>query len=208
MTQTSRTIPRTAASGTATGVFFMSIFGTLWAFTGILGLQGWGVPLLLVTAVSIGIALFIGGVSLTRASRQLSNQVSKKDIMREKRTRLWFNIIFAAEGLAIVIAIAVCNATRHTELIPIIIAIIVGVHFLPMATLFRVRLYYFTGALLCLIAIITLLFVPSEVTIGELQINVFMSVVGFGSAIILWGTGIGIWLMGRRLLGSIQKVVT
>ncbi|MEH7009730.1 hypothetical protein V7087_02775 [Neobacillus niacini] len=205
MTQTSRTIPRSAVRGTASGVFFMAFFGTLWAYTGIMGLQGWGVPLLLVATVTIGIALFIGGVSLIRASRELTKQVSKTDLRRGKRTKFWFNIIFAAEGLAIAITIAVCNATRHTELIPVLIAIIVGVHFIPLAPLFQVRLYYFTGALLCLLAIITLLFVPAKVTLGEHQINAFMSVVGFGSALILWGTGLAIWLLGRRLLGIVPK---
>lgn len=205
MTQTSKTIPGAAVRGTASGVFFMAFFGTLWAYTGIMGLQGWGVPLLLVTAVAIGIALFIGGISLIRASRELTNQVSKTDLRRGKRTRFWFNIIFAAEGLAIAITIAVSNATGHSELIPVVIAIIVGVHFLPLALLFQVRLYYFTGALLCLLAIITLLFVPAKVTLGEHQINAFMSVVGFGSALILWGTGLAIWLMGRRLLSIVPK---
>ncbi|WP_163103225.1 hypothetical protein [Peribacillus alkalitolerans] len=205
MTQTSRTIPGAAVRGTASGVFFMAFFGTLWAYTGIMGLQGWGVPWLLVATVIIGIALFIGGVSLIRASRELTNQVSKTDLRRGKRTRFWFNIIFAAEGLAIAITITVCNATRHTELIPVLIAIIVGVHFIPLAPLFQVRLYYFTGALLCLLAIITLMFVPAKVTLGEHQINTFMSVVGFGSALILWGTGLSIWLMGRRLLGIVPK---
>lgn len=205
MTQTSRTIPRSAVQGTASGVFFMAFFGTLWAYTGIMGLQGWGVPLLLVVTVTIGIALFIGGVSLIRASRELTVQVSTTDLSRGKRTRFWFNIIFAAEGLAIAFTIAVCNATRHPELIPVIIAIIVGVHFIPLAPLFQVRLYYFTGALLSLLAIITLLLVPAKVTLGEHQINAFMSVVGFGSALILWGTGLAIWFMGRRLLGIVRK---
>lgn len=205
MTQTSRVFPGAAVRGTASGVFFMAFFGTLWAYTGIMGLQGWGVPLLLVTAVAIGIALFIGGFSLIRASRKLTNQVSKTDLRYGKRTSFWFNIIFAAEGLAIAITIAVCNATRHPELIPVVIALIVGVHFFPLAPLFQVRLYYFTGTLLCLLAIMTWLCVPTKVTLGEHQINTFMSVVGFGSALILWGTGLAIWLMGRRLLGIVPK---
>ncbi len=205
MTQTSKAIPGAVVRGTASGVFFMAFFGTLWAYTGIMGLQGWGVRLLLVVAVTIGMVLFIGGVSLMRASRELTNQVSKADLRRGKRTRFWFNIIFATEGLAIAITIAVSNATNHSELIPVVIAIIVGAHFLPLASLFQVRLYYFTGTLLCLLAIITLLFVPEKVTLGGHQINAFMSVVGFGSALILWGTGVAIWLMGRRLLGIVPK---
>ncbi|RAS86425.1 DUF7010 family protein [Priestia endophytica] len=209
MEQISGTIPGVVVRETASGVFFMAFFGTLWAYTGVMGLQGWwGVPLLLATAVIIGIALFIGGISLIRASRELKNQVSKADLKRGKSKRFWFNIIFVAEVLAIVITIAVCNTTRHSELIPLIIAIIVGVHFLPLAHLFQVRLYYFTGTLLCLLAIMTLLFVPEKVTLGEYQINAFMSVVGFGSALILWGTGLTVWLFGKRLLGVAQNKQT
>ena len=58
----------------------MAFFGTLWAYTGIMGLQGFGVRLLLVLAVAIGVLLFIGGISLIRASRELTNQVSKGDL--------------------------------------------------------------------------------------------------------------------------------
>ena len=144
MIQTTKTIPSAAVRGTASGVFFMAFFGTLWAYTGIMGLQGWGVPLLLVTAVAIGIALFVGGVSLLRASGKLTNQVSNIVLRNGKRTKFWFNIIFAAEGLAIAITIAVSNATRHPELIPVIIAIIVGVHFSSQTLLFYRRTPLFT----------------------------------------------------------------
>ena len=205
MTQTSGDIPRAAVRGTASGVLFMAFFGTLWAYTGIMGLQSFGVPLLLVLAVAIGILLFIGGISLIRSSRELTNQVSKGDVRTGRPIRFWFNIIFATEGLAIAITIAVSNATSHSELIPVVIAIIVGVHFLPLAHLFQVRLFYFTGALLCLLAIITLLFVPEKVTLGEHQIDAFMSAVGIGSALILWSTGVVIWLKGRVLLGIVTK---
>jgi hypothetical protein len=74
-----------------------------------------------------------------------------------------------------------------------------------LAHLFQVKLYYFTGTLLCLLAIITLMFIPEKTTLGEYQINAFMSVVGLGSALILWGTGLAILLMGIRLLGAAQN---
>lgn len=206
MTEASLSVLRAAVRGIASGVFFMSLFGMLWAYTGIMGLSGWGMPFLLVIAVAIGIALFIGGIFLMRASRKLTKEVSElPEFLDGRRTRYWFNFIFAAEGLAIAIAIAVCRAISHTELIPPVIALIVGVHFFPLAPLFQVRLYYLTGTLLCLIAIFTMVFMPLEVGVGEYQINTFMSVVGLGSAFILWGTGLAIWIMGRRLLADVQN---
>lgn len=200
MTQTSSMISRSAVVSTASGVFFMALFGTLWAYTGIMGLQGWGLPLLLVIAVTIGASLFLGGFSLIRASRTLTNHASATDVRIGKRTKLWFNIVFAAEGIAIAIAITICNATGDIDRIPLVIAIIVGVHFFPLAPLFQVKLYYWTGALLCLLAIVTWLFVPAEITIGEHQVASFMSITGFGSALILWATGLAIWRIGRRLV--------
>jgi len=202
MTQYSKTFHShgSAIRGMASGVFFMAIFGTLWALTGIMGLQGWGVPLLLVVTAAICIALIISGGSLIKASGKIKDPVSETGQRIGKRMKFWFNIIFVTEGVAIAITIAVCNAIRQPELIPLIIAIIVGIHFFPLASLFRVRLYYYTGALLCLLAIITWLLVPQEVTIGGHRIHAYMSVIGIGSALTNWGTALAIWLVGKRLL--------
>src|SRR5699024_1359442 len=139
--------------GTAVGVLFMAFFGTMWAYVGIMGLHGWGNPWVLVASLIVGIALFIGGCLLIFASRELTNQAPDVDGRYRKNIGIWFNIIFVAEGLAIVIAIAVCNRTGHTELIPLVIAMIVGIHFLPLAYLFQVKIYYFTGVLLCILPV-------------------------------------------------------
>jgi hypothetical protein len=66
---------------------------------------------------------------------------------QRKRVGILFGIIFGVEtGL-----IALCStllARRGLGLwIPIAIAIIVGVHFLPPARVFEVQLYYWTGSL-------------------------------------------------------------
>lgn len=188
--------------GTAVGVLFMAFFGTMWAYLGIMGLQGWGSPWLLIAALTIGIVLVIGGSLLIFASRVLPNKSPNVDEGPRKNIGIWFNIIFAAEGVAIVIAIAVCNAMSHAELIPPVIAMIVGIHFLPLANLFQVKTYYVTGILLSILPIITILFVPLNLPLNDHQINAYMSVVGFGSALILWGTSLVIWLMGKRLIDN------
>ncbi|OZB91291.1 hypothetical protein [Paenibacillus sp. XY044] len=203
MKQHSNTIPGSAIRGTASGVFFMAFFGTLWAYTGIMGLQEFAAPLWLASAVAIGVVLIIGGASLVRASRGIKEQneiIDASTARKGKRIAVRFNIVFAAEAAAIAVAIAVCNATGHTALIPIVIALIVGIHFYPLASLFRVKFYHLTGTLLCLLALATLLFLPVEASLGAHHINTYMSVVGLGSALILWGTGTAVWFMGKRLL--------
>ncbi|MBD2867579.1 DUF7010 family protein [Paenibacillus arenilitoris] len=147
-----------------------------------------------------GAALIIGGVGLVRASRALPDAAATSDPRLGKSTRLRFNLIFAAEGAAIAVAIAVCDAIDRTDLIPIIIALIVGIHFFPLAPLFNVRMYHLTGALLCVVAIATWLVFPEKVTVSGHEIIAYMSIVGLDSALILWATGLYIWLMGRSLL--------
>jgi uncharacterized protein DUF7010 len=103
-------------------------------------------------------------------------------------------MVFIAEGLLIGIAIAICNLINQTDLIPGVIAIIVGIHFLPLASLFQIKVYYATGVLLCLLALITWLIVPDIVMVGEHQILAPLSLLGFGCALILWTTGLTLWL--------------
>ncbi|MGG0847020.1 DUF7010 family protein [Peribacillus simplex] len=194
MMQTSRLISKEAFRGSGIGVIFMALFGTLWAGTGVMGLQGWGFPYVELAAIFVGIIMVIEGISLIYASQKMPDQVSENGARRLKRMNFWFNIVFIAEGLLIGIAIAICNMINQTDLIPGVIAIIVGIHFLPLAALFQIKVYYATGVLLCLLAIITLLIVPDTVMFGEHQILAPLSLLGFGCALILWTTGLTLLL--------------
>ncbi|MGG0788841.1 hypothetical protein ABE132_08880 [Peribacillus simplex] len=187
-----------AYRGSGIGIIFMAVFGTLWAGTGIMGLQGWGFPYVELAAIFVGIIMVIEGISLIHASQKMSNQVSENGARRLKRIGFLFNMVFIAEAVLIGIAIAVCNLINQTDLIPGVIAIIVGIHFLPLASLFQIKVYYATGVLLCLLALITLLIVPDTVMFGEHQILAPLSLLGFGCALILWSTGLTLWLRLKK----------
>ncbi|MZQ86957.1 hypothetical protein GQF01_33085 [Paenibacillus sp. 5J-6] len=197
MRQLTLAIPRAAVRGTSLGVIFMALFGTLWAGIGIGGLQGWGSTGLVIAAVLIGMLLLSGGISLFAASKRLS-EPAEFDTHRWKRVWIWFGMIFTIEGVAIGVASAICTATNHFNLLFPIMAIIVGVHFIPLAPLFRTKSHYVTGTLQTLLAIVTLLFVPEHATLGGHPVIAWWLVVGFGSALILWATGVKVWLIGRR----------
>jgi hypothetical protein len=192
-------IPRAAVRGTAIGVLFMAFFGTLWAGIGIGGLQGAGMPWTLIVFVASAF-LLVCGIALLRSAKRLPAGMTPEDARRGKRIWKWFGIVFGLEGAMIGAASGICGATDHFELFFPIMAIIVGAHFFPLAPLFQVRLYYGTGALLCLLGAATLLFVPEEASYDGHQIVVWWTVVGFGSALILWGTGLFVWLNGIRWL--------
>ncbi|MCC3376284.1 hypothetical protein [Cohnella sp. REN36] len=196
-------VPGAAIRGTASGVFFMAVFGTLWAYTGIMGLRHPASQLLLIAAVIVGASLIAGGVGLVRASRKLPVQeMSAGDRRGRKSVRFWFNIVFAAEGAAIGLATAVCYATERLELVPVVVVAIVGAHFFPLAPLFGVGLYYVTGTLLCGWALASWLFASAGSASGDEAAFAYMAFAGCGSALILWGTAWAIWRMGRRLLAE------
>ncbi|WP_176585806.1 DUF7010 family protein [Priestia megaterium] len=202
MSQT--TIPRAAVRGTASGVIFMAFFGTLWAGIGIRGMQGWEFPVLITLFLLIGVVLFISAIVLIKNSRQLTNEVLKKDGNRWRKKNRWFGIIFSLEGLLIAIADFICVSTNHLNLFVPVMALIVGAHFFPLASLFQVPIYYITGTLLCLLATIIMLTFPVKIIISDHQIMAWWVSLGFGSALILWGTGVIVCLKGFRLLSIAQ----
>lgn len=202
MSQT--TIPRAAIIGTAAGAIFMAFFGTLWAGIGIRGMQGWEFPILVTLSLLIGILLFIGAIVLVKKSSQLSNKVINKDREQWRKKNIWFGIIFSLEGILIAITSYICASTNHLDLFVPIMALIVGAHFFPLASLFQVPFYYITGILLCLLATLVMLTLPVKTIISYHHVMTWWVSVGFGSALILWGTGIIVCFRGFKLL-SIAK---
>ncbi|GIN72529.1 hypothetical protein J14TS2_30040 [Bacillus sp. J14TS2] len=193
-------VSKAALRGMASGVLLMTFFGTMWAGIGIGGLQGWGNPWLPIFAIVICIVLFVCGYILSRSSQKLPSYSSKSGKQRSKRTGMWFNIIFGLEFILIVFAAVICGSINHFEYFFPVMAIIVGVHFLPLAYLFKVSAYYITGALLCFLAIVTMLFVPVNIEFLNHEISAWWSFIGFGSALILWVTSVIILLNGRKML--------
>ncbi|MFP3663676.1 hypothetical protein SB717_00870 [Priestia sp. SIMBA_032] len=198
------TIPRAAVRGTASGVIFMAFFGTLWAGIGIRGMQGWEFPVFITLSLLIGVVLFISAFALIKSSSQLSNEVIKEDRDRWRKKNRWFGIFFSLEGLLIAIAAFICVSTNHLNLFVPVMALIVGAHFFPLASLFQVPIYYVTGTLLCLLATIVMLTFPVKIIINDYQIMAWWVSVGFGSALILWVTGVIVCLKGFRLLSMAQ----
>ena len=199
-----RVVSKNEVRGTASGVFFMAFFGTAWAGIGMSGLQGWGYNWVVPIVILIGFVLLVCCFTLISGSRGLSKSVSEEGARQGKRIGIGFGITFGAEGLLIAIASIICTATDHFEYFFPVMALIVGVHFFPLARLFRVNIHYVTGTLICLLAIVTLFFIPELLHIGQYEIIASWTFLGFGTAVILWGTGFTIFLMGRRLLGMAQ----
>ena len=190
-------VTKTDIRGTASGVMFMAFFGTVWADIGIGGLRVTIAIWLLILAILVGAALFFYGMMMIRQSRSLP---TRNSFHNDRNVRKWFNVIFAVEFGLIGIAAIVTNIMGHFDWFFPVMSIIVGVHFFPLAHLFQVSAYYMTGMLHCLLAIVTLLFVPLEISVGGHSIDAWWVLVGFGSMLILWITSLMMLIKGRKLL--------
>lgn len=144
------------------GIWVLNIFAAIWF---VVGAVGAGLPwaVLAVPAVISG-ALIGWGLRTTGTERPRNPNVGRL-------VGIWS----AVEGVAIFVAANVCINIGAREAIAPVIAIIVGLHFLPLARGIPLPLYYATGAALVALGLAALLFPGPE-----------RGLTGLGAAVILW----------------------
>ena len=132
--------------GCVAGAAILTLFGSLWC---ILALSlwpahpGWSIP-----AGSAATLALLGLCFIRiRATRNIPSVDDPIAAARGKRAGMLFGIIFAAEGGLIWLCATLLAHFGLGVWIPIAVAIIVGLHFIPLARVFGVPLYYWTGAL-------------------------------------------------------------
>jgi hypothetical protein len=138
-----------AFRGRGIGVMFLAFFGTWWMVAGLNGILG--IKLSLLSAV-IGVGLFAAG---WRQSQREEREPDAVDAARAgidaQRAKMFRNVNIAQWG-AIVCLLVVLNLAHHVEWIMPGIMAVVGLHFFPLAKLFRNRSHYVTGTALVALA--------------------------------------------------------
>jgi hypothetical protein len=132
--------------GTAAGAAILTLFGGAWCILALAlwpAHPGWSIPAGCVVAA----ALLVLSVQRLVALRGIPSVDDPVAAAKGKRAGMWFGIIFGAECLLICLAAILLASLGLSIWIPIAVAAIVGLHFLPLARVFEVPLYYWTGAL-------------------------------------------------------------
>ena len=152
------------------GIVILNIFAFVWLAGAIGALD---LPLWL-TVLPIALSIGIGWWCLARVGDvpQLPPGVAR-DIGRI--VGLWSTI----EGVLIAIAVIVLVRLGQPELIPPVIAVIVGLHFIPLAHALGVPLYYWTAAGLIVVGLGALV-VPGST----------LAIAGIGAAVVLYVTSL------------------
>jgi hypothetical protein len=160
------------------GAAILTLFGAWWCLQALAQWSthpSWSIPAGIATTVTL-LGLCVLRLSATRKMPRFRDPVAAA---KGKHAGMLFGIIFGLEG----VLIALCSAllTNHglSPWIPTATAGIVGLHFIPLARVFEVPLYYWTGSLAVLGALGCLLVHDA----GTRQ-----QWVGFCMSAVLWGT--------------------
>ncbi|MEK0315945.1 DUF7010 family protein [Cohnella sp. 56] len=192
-------VSKSSVIGAANGVIFMTFFGALWSSIGIVGAHGLGAPWSIIFAAIVTLILLSGAISLFGKARSLSQTPTPEEREQRKKLNKRFGMIGGLEGLAICVASIVCNSLDKFEFFFPIMAIIVGIHFFPLARLFREKFYNGTGVVLCVLGVITF-FLPADAAVNDVDLIATSVFIGCGSALTLWVTGLRIWTVMLKQL--------
>ncbi len=166
--------------GMAVGTFLMTMFGSAWLSWGFSAMNvraSW----LIAAVAAFAASLLIPSFSVFRAGHEAAKHTGplSPELEREQRHMgMMFGIIFGAEGLAIFLAVNVLNNLHLEHYVISAVAAIVGLHFLPLARLYRVPMYNVVGTIMTLAAMASLA-LPSPLRETSL---------GLAMGVILWVT--------------------
>ncbi|MFE0461109.1 hypothetical protein ACFW1A_17865 [Kitasatospora sp. NPDC058965] len=168
------------------GVVFYAFFGLGWLLAGLGHFGG------LVTGVAGTLGLVLA-LALVRIARQQAAQLADQEsepLLPAKRRR--FAQVNAVQWSLIVAAAVGCSAGRVPELTLPLVAIVVGLHFLPLARVFDDARLITPGVVLAALGVAGLLAWAADASRGTVY-----TLVGVGCAVTLWSTAL--WsLVGIR----------
>jgi len=180
-----RLVPVAAVKGTASGLYLMAVFTLVWTGIAYGGLHSSPYALALLVFAILAATFVVRGVALYKIAKLFPPVESEEDKAEEKRTGKWFGIIFGAEGLLIFIAVNVVINIKHPELVIPAIALVVGLHFFPLARVFKRTVDYYLATWSTIIALAAI-YMSFEKVLSQPGIMVFTGI-GLATATSCYG---------------------
>jgi hypothetical protein len=186
--------------GYASGALILTFFEAIWALLTMFGTTPRQRIILVVVVLLVTIPLAYSAIMVLREARQLPSVSSPEGEARGTNMAIGYGVVFASEFILIAVASILLSRVKRDELIPLVTALIVGLHFLPLAAIFHVPVYYVTGVAITVLAIVALLGMFLGRTLGGPW--AWAVVVGLGNAVILWLSAFYVLSVGRQLLNA------
>ncbi|MFE4449946.1 hypothetical protein [Streptomyces sp. NPDC056796] len=167
------------------GTVVLSVFALVWAFAGASGLASSGAA----RAVQIA-AVPVAAVAVFLAYRK-GAAPSPRMVGLPANWARSVGVVNVVELAAVFAVIAASNASGHPGFIPPAIALVVGLHFFPLARLYDQWQYKGTAALLCAVAVLGLALLAAGLSDESVR-----AVVGLASAVTLWASAYHVAVRG------------
>jgi hypothetical protein len=173
-----------------------TLFGLLWLLIPFQdnNLNG----ILLIFSMVIMVLLIIGCIDLFHIAVSTPKESDEnKTLYKSERnsTGKMFGVVFSTEFILIGLAASILIPKGLYNLLVPIISIIVGVHFFPLAGLFKARIYNITGAAAVIVGLASFL-VHTEPARQDF--------VGFSMGLILWLTATYSFIHARREIPNVK----
>jgi hypothetical protein len=156
------------------------------------------IAVLAVAALS-GTLLF-AGVATIRRGRRFSGAESREAAPRGMRRK--FVVILILEILALNVAAYLLIGHHMVQYLAPAVALVVGLHFLPLAKIFRVPHYYATATAMTLAGIVAAMAIAT----GSAAVTTD-GILDLACAIALWGTGFVSWSRVHKVMARGRTVI-
>lgn len=149
-----RNISPGQSKGSARGALICTFFGSAWMYWAVV-FSGNPTPLWFLIVTVPGVALIGWAILRVRAVRHLPSSAAELGHSRAFRKFFWVDV-GTEWGLSVISVFTLARFGRF-DLIPQALGVIIGLHFLPLVKIFRASHYYWTGGIMVIAALGSLL---------------------------------------------------
>jgi hypothetical protein len=192
---------RPVARFVAIGLFLMAFFTLLWASWSLYGLPAAaGVALVVIFGI-LAVIFVINGVRLMRSARELPLPSGAEASRRGRALRVGFGVTFAAEGVIIGVVCALLIVNGGYAYLAPAIALVVGLHFIPLGFIFRRTIDFYIAAWVVVWALLGFWLINS----GTLAAPLVASIVGVAGACGTAAYGVYMLRVKRAILAGLGR---
>jgi hypothetical protein len=149
-----RTIGGGQLKGSARGALICAVFGSAWMYWAVV-FSGNPSPVWFSMVTLPAVGLITWAFLRVRTVRHLPSSAAELEHSRAFRKFFWVDV--GIEWGLIGVAVFALARVGRGDLIPQALGVIIGLHFLPLVKIFRAPLYYWTGGIMVIAALGSLL---------------------------------------------------
>jgi len=179
------------------GLFLMMIFTTIWAIIAEVALELRDYGLLGGFFALMLLYLLAHYIKFHRVQQLLPKAPENAETAEDRKRSRQFLYIFGTEGLAILVVKNILVNVNLDHLFIPCLALIVGLHFFPLAKIFRRKFDYYVAAWTTLIGLAGLTMMVERMT----PPNTAIAIVAIGCALATAANGVRAVINGNRIIG-------